>query len=83
MMRSRFDDNDRIVHNDADGKYQSKERENVDREPKQRHDRKSANDGHWYRGRRYQYGSPVLQEHQDYEHQQASFDQCLVNFVNG
>ena len=57
-----FDDDDRVVHHDADRQHQSEEREQVDRESEHRHPEKRADDRDGHGQRRDERRAPVLQE---------------------
>ena len=59
-----------IVHNQADGKYQTKQREGINRKTKQREEDKRAYQGDRYRQERDQGSSPSLKEEIDDENHQ-------------
>ncbi len=61
-MLDRLDDDDGIVHNQADCQHQAEEREGVDREAEQRKDHEGADQRDWYGHERDQRRAPTLQE---------------------
>ena len=83
-MRRVFDNDDGVVHHDADGQNQGEQGHQIDREAQQGHGGKGADDGHRHGGGRDQGGPPVLQKHHDDdEHQDAGFIQGVVHRVDG
>ena len=61
----RFDDDDRIVDDQADREHEPEQRQRVDREAEQRKHRERADERHRHRERRDEGRAPVLQEHED------------------
>ena len=59
-----LDDDDGVVHDDADGQHQSEQGQVVEAEAHRRHDGEGADDGHRHRRQRDQRRAPALQEHQ-------------------
>ncbi len=78
-----LDDHNGIVHDDADGQHQAKQRQVVQAEPHGRHEGEGADDGHGHRDQGDQCRTPVLQEHQhDDGHQDDRDEQRLVDLVD-
>ena len=84
VNRGVLDDDDGVVHHDADGQDQGEQGHQIDREAQQGHGRERADDGHRHGGGRDQHGPPILQKHHDDdEHQDAGFKQGFIDRVNG
>ena len=69
-----LDHHDRVIDDDADCQDQSEQREHVDGETEQAHDRECPDDRHRDGEHRDQRGSPILQEQED---DQGDQDECL------
>ena len=75
-----LDDDDGVVHDDADRQHQAEQRQVVQREAQQRHDGERADQRHGHGDHRDDRGPPVLQEHQhDDEDQDERLDQRVVD----
>ena len=73
---------DRIVDHKSDRQHQPKQRERVNRESEDRHEREGSDDRHRDRDHRDQRCPPVLQEDEDDdEHKYRRFDERLDEFV--
>ena len=84
VNRGVLDDDDGVVHHDADGQNEGEQGHQIDREAQQGHGGKGADDGHRHGGGRDQHGPPILQKHHDDdEHQDAGFKQGFIDRVNG
>ncbi len=78
-----LDDDDRIVHQQADGEHHREHRQGVDRIAEECEDAEGAEQHHRHRDRRDQGGAEVLQEHQHHdEYQNHRLDQGLHHFVD-
>ncbi len=66
-----LDHDDRIVHDNACGKDDREERERVDREAEEVHERERADEGYWHRERRDDRGAPALEKQEHHEHDEA------------
>ena len=67
-----LNDNNRIVHHDADRQHQPKQREVVEAEAEGRHEGEGAHDRHWHRDQRDERRPPVLQKEQHHEGDQEN-----------
>ena len=61
-----LDDDDGVVHHDADGQHQPEQRQVVQREAQGRHDGEGADDGDGDGDQRDKGRPPILEDHQDY-----------------
>ena len=66
-----FDDDDRIVHHDADRQHQSEQRQRIEAEPQCLHEGERAHDCHRHGNQRDEGGPPFLQKQ---EHHQSDED---------
>ena len=83
VNRGVFDNDDGVVHHDADGQNQGEQGHQIDGEAQQGHGGKRPDDGHRHGGGRDQHGPPILQEHHDDdEHQDAGLKQGFIDRVN-
>ncbi len=72
-----------VVDDDADRQHKTKEREIVEREPKQLHDGKRAHQRHRHGDHRDDRGPPRLEKHEHHdEHQHDRFEERLVDLVD-
>ena len=77
-----FDNDDRVIDDQADREHESEQRERVDGESEDRHHRERADDRHWNRDHRNERGAEGLQEHVDRdEDQDAGFDEGLDEII--
>jgi hypothetical protein len=84
VLRRPFDDDDGVVHDDADREHDGEERERVDREAHGRHPRECSDDRHGHGRCGNERRAPVLEEDDDDEqHEQAGLDERLHNFAHG
>ena len=67
MMHDRLDDDDRIVHDDADREHESEERQHVDRKPEHREEDERADERDRHGHQRNQRRAPVLQEDEHHD----------------
>ncbi len=63
-----FHHDDGVVHHDADGQHQAEQRQRVERETEQVHDREGADQRHRHGGQRNDRGAPGLQEQDHHQH---------------
>jgi len=78
-----LDDDDGVVHHDADGEDEGKKGDHVHREAEQGHGDEGADDGHRNRGRRNQSGAKVLEKYHDHEEDEdRSLVESLVHLVD-
>ena len=83
VARDALDDDDRVVHDDADRKYEREQRWEIDRKTQRGHRGERADDRDRHRGRRHQHGPPILQEdHNNDEHQNEGLEQRPVDFAD-
>ena len=83
MMFDRFDDDDGVVHHQADGQHQAEERKGVDGKTEQRKNRECADQRHRHRQQRNERRPPALQENKHDEHDQHQrFPKGLANFAD-
>ncbi len=76
-----LDDHDRVVDDDTGREHDAKERERVDREAKQLHERKRADERHRNGDGRNNRAAPVLQEQEHDEHDETDrFEQRPEHF---
>ncbi len=79
-----FDDDDRVVDDDADGQDHREEGDQVDGEAHQLQDEEAADEGHRHRERRDERGAQVAQEHVDDErHQDERLEQGVQHLLDG
>ncbi len=79
-----LDDHDRIVDHDADGEHQTEERQRIQAEAEEMHDRKGADQRHRHGDQRNDRGAPGLQEHDDdQDDEQDGLEQRVHHRVNG
>ena len=84
VNRGVLDNDDGVVHHDADGQNEGEQGHQIDGEAQQGHGGKGADDGDRHGGGRDQHGPPILQKHHDDdEHQDAGFKQGVIDRVNG
>ena len=60
VMFHRLDDDDRVVHDNANGQHQAEKREVIQAEAKRSHHREGADNGHRHRNQRDDCRPPVL-----------------------
>ena len=78
-----LDDDDRVVHHDADREHQAEQRQHVDREAEQPQHGERADDRHRHRDQRDQRRAPGLQEqHHHDDHEQDGLEQRLDDRVD-
>ena len=83
VVGTALDDDDGVIHDDADGEHDGEQREQIDAEAERRHRREGADDGDRYGGRRHQHGAPVLDEHQDDdEHEDRRLEQRHIDLMD-
>ena len=83
VVLDRLDDDDGVVHDDADGQHQAEQRQVVQAEADGRHDGEGADDGDRHGDQRDQRRPPVLQEHQhDDGDQDDRVDERLEDLVD-
>ncbi len=83
MVLHGFDDDDGVVHDDADGQHQPEQRQIVQAEADGGHDGKRADDCHRHGHQRDDRRPPVLQEHQHNDGDQGDrLDECADHFVD-
>ena len=78
-----LDHDDGVVDDNADREHKREQRRHIDGEAHRRHGGERADDGDRHRGRGHQGRAPILQEEQDDDqHQDAGFEQRLVDLVD-
>ena len=83
IARDAFDDDDRVVDDDADRQHDGEQRREIDRKAKRRHRSEGADDRHRNGRRRNEHRAPILQENEnDDQHQNAGLDQCPIHLVD-
>ena len=76
IARHAFDDDDRVIDDDADDEHDGEQRREIDREAERRHGGEGADDRHRHGRRRHQHRPPVLQEDEnDDQNEDARLDQ--------
>ena len=79
-----LDDHDGIVDDNADGEHQAEERQRVQAEAKEVHDREGADERHGYGDQGNDGGTPGLQkDNDDQHHQQNGLEQRVHHGVDG
>ncbi|MNZ55473.1 hypothetical protein D3C78_734010 [compost metagenome] len=80
-----LDHDDRIVDDDTDRKYQAEQRQGIERETHQVHDRKGADKRHRHGHQGDERGPPAAQEHHHHDHDEKDrFQQgCGYRFERG
>ena len=82
VVHDGLDDDDRVVHDDADGEHEAEERQGVQREAEAEHHCKCADQGHRHRDQRDDRRAPRLQEdHHDDDDQEDGFEQGVGDGV--
>jgi hypothetical protein len=67
VVLDRLDHDDGVIHDQADGQHQAKERERIDRKAEHREERERADERDRHGDERNQRGAPALQEDEDDE----------------
>ena len=82
-MLDGFDNDDGVIHHQADGEHETEERERVHRETEHREQREGADQRNRDREQRNERRSPPLQEDEDDEDdQQQRLDQGVLDFLH-
>ena len=83
VVHDGLDDDDRVVHDDADGEHEAEHRERVDREAQQREEDERANDRDRHRQQRDDRGPHVLEKDEDDERDEDQrLDERLHDLVD-
>ena len=78
-----FHDDDRVVHHQPNGQYDRQQRQQIEREPENLHEKDGANKRNRNRNDRREHGTPRAQEQKDHEHHDAKrLDQRFEDFVH-